>query len=369
MKRLLLTAAALGAGTTAAHAGALDRSGQSMAVLFEKGRYGELSFGSVSPTISGVGANPSPSPFAMSGDMAPGYVQFSGAYKADLNDRLSYALIYDQPFGADVDYPLGTGYFAQGATAKLRTNALTGVLKYTTDGNVSLYGGLRLQSLSASAVVPFVSNWSATTSRDWALGYVLGAAYEKPEIALRISLTYNSKVKNKLPTMETSSGLGGPNASTTDITTPQSLNLEFQSGVAKDTLVFGSVRWVDWSNFAINPADYVLLTSGVPLVSYERDMVTYTLGVGRKLSDTWSVAASFTYEPHQGYFFGNLGPADGRKSITLAAIRTQGNTKITAGISYTMIGDAQTVAGPYAPAGVFTGNSAIAAGVKVGFTF
>lgn len=101
MKSLLTGAAALAVGASAAQAGGIDRSGQSVAVLFEQGRYVEFSLGTVNPAVSGVG-----SVFiggGDSGDMAPAYLQFGAAYKADLNDQWSYALIYDQPFGADVD--------------------------------------------------------------------------------------------------------------------------------------------------------------------------------------------------------------------------------------------------------------------------
>jgi hypothetical protein len=53
MKRILTTAAALTAVATAAQAGGIDRSGQGLGALFEKGRYVELSYGLVSPTVDG----------------------------------------------------------------------------------------------------------------------------------------------------------------------------------------------------------------------------------------------------------------------------------------------------------------------------
>jgi len=54
-------------------------------------------------------------------------------------------------------------------------------------------------------------------------------------------------------------------ASVTEIKTPQSVNLEFQTGIAKVTLLFGSVRWVDWTAFNIFPADFPDVN---PIVSY-----------------------------------------------------------------------------------------------------
>ncbi len=326
-----------------------------------------MSFGAVSPSVSGV-AVPALGG-GISGDMTDSYLQFSGAYKADINENLSYALIIDQQFGAAVDYATGTGYFAGGSSAELTALAMTGILKYTTDQNISVYGGVRAQSLEAEAVVPFVSLYSATTSKDWGVGYVVGAAYEKPEIALRVALTYNSDIEHNLATTETSAGLGGPNSSSTTITTPQSINLDFQTGVAEGTLVFGGVRWVDWSSFDISPADYILLTGGTPLVSYPNDVVTYTLGLGRRLNEMWAVAGSVNYEKHHGDPTGNLGPTDGRLGATLAAVYTKDNMKITAGVSYVDVGNADTIVGAVFPGGIFTGNSAIGVGVKVGFSF
>ena len=68
----------------------------------------------------------------------------------------------------------------------------------------------------------------------------------------RVALTYNSAISYELPTTETSV-LGTVN-STTDTETPQSVNFEFQTGVAADTLLFGGVRWVDWTAVRGEPA-------------------------------------------------------------------------------------------------------------------
>ncbi len=371
-----LAVAAVLSGATAAHAGGIDRTGQSVAALFEAGRYAELSFGAASPDTSGVGGLLSPG--VASGDMTESFMQFGAAYKADLNDQLSYAIIFDQPFGADVNYPVGTGYFAQGSTAEFNSNAVTGILRYKMPNNFSVHGGLRVQSVDAKATIPFVSAgagaprpgapYDVAGDRDTGVGYLMGVAYEKPEIALRVSLTYNSKIKYDLDTTE-NSALGLGVTSSTHIETPQSVNLEFQTGVAKDTLVFGGVRWTDWSSFEIAPSGYSTLTAGSKLLSYQDDVYTYSLGVGRRLNDTWSVAASVGYEKQNKNFTGNLGPTDGYKSLALAATYTRDNMKITTGVRYVNIGDAQTVAGPAAPAGIFSDNDAVAIGVKVGFSF
>nr|WP_226782367.1 outer membrane protein transport protein [Oceaniglobus trochenteri] len=380
MNKFMLAGLAGAMTAGVAHAGAVDRSGQSVAVIFEPGNYFEASFGSVSPKVSGVGTAFSPTPGGSSGNMTESYTQIGTAYKHDFGNGLAAALIFDQPFGADVNYPATQPYFARGSVAELSADALTAVVKYKFASNVSLYGGLRYQTFSADATIPFVTAgpgtpgvvnpgavYTAKADKDEGFGYLLGVAYEKPEVALRVALTYNSKIKHSLATSETSA-FGGPVNTTTEIETPQSVNLEFQTGVAKDTLVFGSVRWVNWSDFDITPVVYQGLT-GNSLVSYAKDIYTLNLGVGRKLNENWSVAASVGYEEQQGGFSSNLGPTDGNVSFGLGATYTQDRIKVTGGIRYVDIGNAQTTLGGGVAASEFSSNHAVGFGLKVGYTF
>jgi len=375
MKKIATALGTFALTATVAQAGGIDRSGQSIGILFEKGNYTEFSFGRVSPKVSGTGAGTvttllTPSPGDASGDMAVSYNQISGGLKYQFSDRLSAALIVDQPFGADVNYAATTIYFARGSTAKIRTMAMTGLLKYTTANNLSVYGGLKYQTMSAVASVPFIGFYNGRADRDGGVGYVVGVAYEKPEIALRVALTYSSKVKHDFSVVESSALSGGADvSSTTRVETPQSVNLDFQSGVAKDTLVFGSIRWVDWSNFKMDPSVYDALTSGGDLVSYKKDTIIYSLGVGRKINNNWAVSAAVGYEKPSKGFAANLGPTDGKKSLTLGAIYTRDNMKITGGVSYVKIGDTQTTLGGGVTAANFTGNKAIGVGIKVGYSF
>lgn len=348
--KLLVTtslAAMIAAGT--AVAGGVERSSQSVSVLFEEGRYLEFGTSFGAPNVSGVG------PGGATGNITENFLTFGGAYKADISDTLSYAIIYDQPYGADVFYPSTTTNIFAGSNATLKSHALTGLLKHDMGKGVSVFGGLRAQTLSAEATVTAGGSYNVVGDRDLSFGYLVGAAYEKPEIALRVALTYTSEIDHDLDTVEQ-----GVVPSVTPITTPQAVNLEFQSGVAEDTLVFGSVRWVEWTTFNISPANF----PSNPLVFYADDRITYTLGVGRRLDETWSVLGSLSYEESTGSTTGNLGPTDGFTSVSLGAIYTKDNMKITGGLRYIDVGDANTTV-----AAAFTGNSAIAAGIKVGWTF
>lgn len=364
MRRVLMTASALALGATAATAGGIERSTQSVGILFEKGNYVELSFGGFNPDVSGsVGGGA-----LLSGDMAASYGSLSFGYKRALTDQLDFALIYDQAIGADVDYPLGTGYPIAGSTAEIDSHTLTALLRYKLPQNISLIGGVRaLRTEGTASLLPATAQYELRAGPETDLGYVLGVAWEKPEIAARVALTYNSSITHDFAAQEASVFTGGAFINTTFTTeVPESVNLEFQTGVAKDTLLFGSVRWVDWKAFDITPDHYANGLGQGALVDYTENVTTYTLGLGRKFTENWSGAVILGYEKHTGTPTGNLGPTDGFKSVGLAATYTRDNMKITGGLRYVDIGNATTNP-PIS--GSFKDNSGWGAGIRVGYSF
>ena len=112
----------------------------------------------------------------------------------------------------------------------------------------------RDQARERAAIVS-VDNYRVDAGKDWGYGWMLGTAYERPDIALRVSLSYYSKISHSLDTQE-STATTGVLPTQTEVDTPQSVSLDFQTGVAPKTLVFGSIRWVDWSEFRIDPPLY-----------------------------------------------------------------------------------------------------------------
>ena len=354
MKKLITAAVGLAMAAGTAQAAGVERSSQSVGILFEKGRYAEFSAGFVSPSVSGTLTPPG----LASGDMAKSYTNLSFGYKQELGENTDIAFIVDQPIGADVFYPLGTGYPLSGTSATINSIAYTGLLRYRFPSNFSVYGGIRIQQVSGEASLPFAA-YTLTTGQETDFGYVLGVAYEKPEIALRVALTYNSEITHKFENVLENGTASAPFSTTV----PQSVNLEFQSGVAPDTLVFGNIRWVEWTAFDISPAIYVAGFGG-PLSDYANDGITYNLGIGRRFNDQLSGAITFGYEPSSGDITGNLGPTDGYKSVGLGLSYTRDNVKVTVGVRYVKIGDATTTLGAN-----FTDNHAVAAGMKIGVNF
>ncbi|MBF9060479.1 hypothetical protein HKCCSP123_14945 [Rhodobacterales bacterium HKCCSP123] len=392
MYRFAAASAALLATTAIAQAGGVERASSSPAILFEEGTYVELSYTWADPSVSGeqsfgvpASANP-PFPGApdgsSSGDIAPAY-SFAGlAFRTDINEQLSFALIFDEPIGALVNYTAigGTpGYLYRigaGSQAEITSSQITAALRYEMSNGFSVYGGLR--GVTADGEVSLFNGYEMTASGSDELGYMIGAAYEIPDIALRVSLTYYSATTHTFSAQESALIQGqpfGPIPTTFETTIPQQVLLEAQSGVAPGTLVFGSVRWTEWSEFDITPVLFAQGADGASLVSYDNDTWTWTLGGARVLNDNWTILGSLTYEAEQGGFSGNLGPTDGRTSIGLAARYTQGPMRITAGVSYSLIGDAETEAPSSLPVpsgtefAQFRDNTALGFGLRVGFSF
>lgn len=332
-KHIALLAALVGVGP--AFAGGIDRSGQGIGYLFEKGNYAELSYGSVTPKVQAAGN--------VYGNIAKDYSSTSLAVKLDFGDNISVALGMDSPYGADVEYKtLDFG-------AKLNSSAITALGRYKFSPNLSVHAGVYQTSIDGTFNPPsgLPVGRSITVAKTNSSGYILGAAYEKPEIAARVAITYFSGTTHQDDT------------SLSSINAPKAVNLDFQTGIAADTLLFGGIRWADWS-------ETIIKVGGQNVVTYKNDAMTYNIGVGRKFSDKFSGAFTVGYEQAQGGTASALAPTDGYLSLGLGATYTHGNMKITAGVRSIRVGDATTVG---LPVNSFGDNSAMAAGVKVSFTF
>ena len=255
-----------------------------------------------------------------------------------------------------------------GSTAEFESNAITGILRYKFDGGFSVHAGLRAQAISADVAIPYFAGYTASSPTDTSFGYLVGAAYEKPEIALRVALTYFSKVKHDTEVTEYTA-LTGTSTSPTSLETPEAINFDFQTGIAADTLLFGGVRWVNWADFTITPPVYENLL-GTPIVYYNGNYTTYTVGVGRKFNDTWSGSVALTYEPAVGGYTTNLGPHDGLFGVTVGVKYTRDRFSVSGGVNLAWIGDAETVVSrtPFATSS-FDNNTAIGAGIKIGYNF
>jgi long-chain fatty acid transport protein len=362
MKQIITLTGALALTTTLAQAGGIDRAQNSYSALFDEGRVITLGFSTVNPSVSGALAT------FPTGNMAQNYTSLSFSYKADLNEKLSYAFFLNSPYGADAKY--NTGLYT-GLEAHWTSTQAAALLKYKLSDRTSVYGGLRAVRSSSEIIIPSqmlggAGTYIASTDTDTKIGYVVGAAYEIPDIALRVGLTYESAIKHKFATSESFAVVtgGAAVAGTMDVTMPQSVALDFQSGVAKDTLVFGQVRWSEWSKWHVAPSLYTGVTGQDEVTGFSTNVISYQLGVGRRINENLSLFVRAGYEKPDGKVASRLAPTDGNSSFGIGGTWTKDHTKVTGGIEYVKLGDAVDASGTK-----FSGNSAVGIGVSVAYTF
>ena len=149
---------------------------------------------------------------------------------------------------------------------------------------------------------------------------------------------------------------------------PQSVNLDFQTGIAPDTLVYGLVRWVNWDGWKIAPAGFHAAT-GLPLVEFTSDAFTWRLGLARQVTDAFAAAIEVTHETPKDQTVTALDPYDGFTTLGLGGTFTHpSGLEIGGGLGVSWLGDA-TAAVTGGPSARFAGNHAVGAQLRVGFAF
>ena len=355
----LCATGALGAG--------IDQSGQEVDLLFRDGNYARIGLGYWMPSVDGTDVLGT-----ASGNVYDDTPFFSLGVRKELNDAWSVALLIDQPWGVELDYPGGSFAYA-GTSAHVRSLGVSGLARYRIDDHFSLHGGLRATGISADVGLDGFAfgnmgyKWNA--DRAWGLGWVAGGAYEIPAIALRVALTYSSETKHEMDGTETlPAGLGLPPelGSTTDVTMPQSVNLDFQTGVAPDTLLYGTVRWVNWKDWTVAPPGFAAI--GGDLVHFESNAFTYKLGLGRQLTDAFAAAIEVMHETPRDEDKTPLAPYDGYTAIAIGGTYSMpSGLDLTAGVSYNFLGNADVEANGVTSR--FDDNRALAAALEIGLRF
>ncbi|MFW1754922.1 OmpP1/FadL family transporter [Acinetobacter wanghuae] len=391
LKPLSLALLACTLSTSAVFAGGLDRSGQSIQAFLQPGNYAEAGISVLDPDVKGNdknGKNVS--------DMADDYSFVNAAIKVQATDKISIGLIYDQPFGADAQYQVQNNAFSeynQGTSVEVKTQNLTALIGYQPNRNWNLYAGPVWQTVEADislrgnayAKPPAgtLSGYQIKLSEKEAYGWLAGVAYQIPEIALKASVTYRSEVDHKANTSETfgfgtvqgSDALGLPKGTTfkTQAITPQSVNIDFQTGISKNTLAFANVRWVHWDNFVVTPYYLATLTQALGkkqnLIDYSDDQWSANLGLGHKFSEKWSASTTVGWDSGAGNPVTTLGPTEGYWSLGLGAqYSPAANYFIQAGVKHLWLGDAHAQTGGNIVA-EFEDNNAWAYGMKIGYRF
>jgi long-subunit fatty acid transport protein len=369
MKYIAYSAAMLAVTGTSAAAIGLDRSSQDITAIFEPGGYVELSYGFTQPALTGddVLGNPI-------SDVGVDYSQVALSFKMDVGQSFSIGLIIDQPYGANIAYEGDpTTTMLGGTEAVLDSRAITAIGRYRFNDNFSVHAGVRQVTLDgevtlAGLAYAGLSGYNVELENGEGTGWLAGVAYERPDIALRVALTYNSEIENTFDTLETTPL--GPVESTTTVSAPEAWNLDFQTGVAQDTLVFGNIRYAMYSQTILSPDFFATATGGASITDIE-DGTSYTLGVARRFTDAFAGTLSLTYEPEgTDSLVSPLSPTNGLFGITVGGRYTMDAIEFSGGIRYTMLGDAEPETGtPDVARAEFTDNDALSVGLSVAYRF
>ena len=263
------------------------------------------------------------------------------------------------------------GYCSIVPSADVTAHSMALLGKYSINDNISVLGGLNRYDLETSTVTTVAGYYVVSGDE---MAPVAGAAYENKEIALRVELMVQAETDMTLSAASSLSPLD-PNApssiSGASLVIPQTMTLSFQSGIAEDTLLFGSVHKADWKTAQIViPANTTHASGAVTNTGSDfANRTAYSVGIGRKLNDSLSVLGSYATEGGSGST--STDPftlTNGSQTLALGARYTYENMTISGGYSYTKVGDV-TMTHSTGLSSTYTDNKVTGLGLKIGFNF
>ena len=405
LKTLAVAVAALSVASAASAAG-LDRSGQDITAFLQDGTYAEAVYTYIDADVSGhdnayVGSDKNTYQQGKKiDDIAESYDFFRYGVKADINDTFSVGVLYDEPFGAAADYTGDNNFVnanGEGTNVEVRTESITGILgaKFGQNKNFQVYGGPVAQRVKADVKLrgpayEAANGYTTNINADQDYGYIAGVAYSKPEIALKASLTYRSEIEHNAQASEiypvvgsglipapvvSALGLSTNRVDSIEITTPESVNFDFQTGINPTTLATAKVRWVPWNDFAIVPSLYNDVSKistqddkGLALVSYDDDQWQVELGLAKRVAPALAISGTVGWDSGAGNPVTSLGPIEGYYSAGLGAkYNVTENWAISAGGKYLWFGDAKGQIPTKTIVSDFESNDGFVLGVKVSY--
>ncbi|WP_010111115.1 OmpP1/FadL family transporter [Acinetobacter sp. P8-3-8] len=385
MNKIAVCALVPFASMSTVYAAGLERSPQSIDALFEAGTYAEVGYTFISPEVTGKDTSGN-----HISDMAEDFQSLNYAVKTDLVPNLRLAVIYDEPFGAKVKFDGENNFIAKNRPAEdantrvhVKSKNVTTLLGYNLNKNIMVYAGPALQELKADVhlrgLTYAVNSGYNNSFDDIAVGWVTGMSYAKPEMGILASLTYRSEVKHKttiqedVPLADIVFAGDYSHSNKGKITTPESINLNLQTGLNQTTALYAKVRYVPWGDFAYYPpilkaSTSVALGKGLPLVDYSEDQISVELGLGKRLSPNLALSVSGLWDSGAGDPAPTLGPVDGYWGVGLAAkYNLNQNLAFSLGGRYMWFGDAKGELSSRQVAGDFKDNTGYIVGMKLSY--
>ena len=243
-------------------------------------------------------------------------------------------------------------------------NNIALMTRYRFDKNISILGGINRYALAGTATLSSLVGYYELTGDQ--IVPSVGVAYEQPITALRVELVVepstnigNFTAKSSVNSSTATSDLTGES-----MKIPQTATLNFQSGAGADTLVYGTIRQVAWSDGQlIIPAG-----NSVPRAPTNyKDTTSYLFGVAQKFSDQLTSTLSYKTEIGTVNNSNAFASGNGFETFSVGVRYKIGNANLSASYSHTMFGDLSLSSGNYTA--TYKNNTASAFGAQLAMKF
>jgi len=380
----------LALSTTAVHAGGWETGRLDTGFLYQDGSYVEASYGSLDYSVNGTTQANQKHEMAkdqkrmsLSGKFAAGGFDIgltsfgSGAIQMDgqgaaVDTTACKTALQDYTTAAAPPEPDGEEMLIQAnlmgvncsvvpsADVKLNTEAL--MARYSFNDKYSVIAGVRQSSLRKSSLDTLAAAYSIDAVSK--TGAVYGFAYERPDIALKFEILRSESITIDLV---------GKAATILDVTgtlvIPEATTINFQTGIAENTLLIASAHRVNWtgSDVKLN----VALAPSLYQASEFSNTTSYSLGLGRKLNEATSASLTYSWEKGTNPGGASTSPftmSNGSETLSAGVQHKIGSITISGGISYTKAGDVDVTHSSGLTAS-YADNSVTAVGIKFGYNF
>ena len=364
---------ALSAGM--AQAGGIELQTLDTSIMYADGNTVAISTVNIDATIEGVNTSANASPSTKKKVVKDQSVT-NVALKFDVAENVSLGLATYRSGSIQLDggneAPAASNALAGGnlaPTGDVDLNSTALMVNYNLNENVSVIGGISQNNLGAGNVTTMAGSYDVSSASKQ--GYIIGAAYSIPDIALRAEVLYQPKTTIK--TTASFVGAASNPAAASTLSLPDTFAVSFQTGIAADTLLTASYRKANWSKAQISViADTSDPNSSANINTEFEDSESYSIGIGRKFTE--NLSGSITYSKEEG----SSKPAEslftvsnGSEAISVGLQYKKDNMTISGGISQRNVGDVVVNAkvGPFVRQMTYTGNTVTAMGLKIAFAF
>ena len=380
----------LALSTTAVDAGGWETGRLDTGFLYQDGTYVEASYGSLDYSVNGTTQANQKHEMAkdqkrmsLSGKFAAGGFDIgltsfgSGAIQMDgqgaaVDTTACKTALQQYTIAAEATPPSVADMLTQAnlmgencsvvpsADVKLNTQAL--MARYSFNDKYSVIAGVRQSSLRKSSLDTLAAAYSIDAVSK--TGAVYGFAYERPDIALKFEILRSESITIDLV---------GKAATILDVTgtlvIPEATTINFQTGIAENTLLIASAHRVNWTG-----SDVKLNVAASPSLNQASDFsntTSYSLGLGRKLNEATSASLTYSWEKGtnpDGKATSPFTMSNGSETLSAGVQHKIGSITISGGISYTKAGDVDVTHSSGLTAS-YADNSVTAVGIKFGYNF